>query len=112
MTKTITIEGMMCGMCESHVADAIRNAFSEVKKVTVSHKKGTAVISGATLPSNEAIRKVIDATGYRFVSAVDETAGSGRAAKPDYKNWVPKGMVYGSSVSSSVSLLCMRQSTP
>ena len=27
--------------------------------------------------------------------AVDETAGSGRAAKPDYKNWVPKGMVYG-----------------
>ena len=95
MTKTITIEGMMCGMCESHVADAIRNAFSDVKKVTVSHKKGTAVISGATLPTNEAIRKVIDATGYRFVSAVDETAGSGRAAKPDYKNWVPKGMVYG-----------------
>lgn len=37
MTKTtLKIDGMMCGMCESHVNDAIRNAF-EVKKVTSSH---------------------------------------------------------------------------
>ena len=103
MTKTITIEGMMCGMCEAHVADAIRNAFPEVKKVTVSHKKGTAVISGATLPTNEELRKVIEATGYHFVSAVDETVGNERAAKPDYKNWVPKGMIYGFIAATVVS---------
>ncbi len=24
---TLKIDGMMCGMCESHVNDAIRNAF-------------------------------------------------------------------------------------
>ena len=29
---TLKINGMACGMCESHVNDAIRNAFS-VKKV-------------------------------------------------------------------------------
>ena len=32
MTKTtLKIDGMMCGMCESHMNDAIRNAFN-VKK--------------------------------------------------------------------------------
>lgn len=29
---TVKINGMMCGMCESHVNDAIRNHF-QVKKV-------------------------------------------------------------------------------
>ena len=39
MVKTILdIDGMMCGMCESHMNDAIRNAF-EVEKVTSSHTK-------------------------------------------------------------------------
>ena len=34
MTQTtIKIDGMMCGMCESHVNDAISRAF-KVKKVT------------------------------------------------------------------------------
>ena len=37
MVKTVlTIDGMACGMCESHVNDAIRNAL-RVKKVTSSH---------------------------------------------------------------------------
>lgn len=35
---TLKIDGMMCGMCESHVNDAIRNAFP-VKKVTSSHSR-------------------------------------------------------------------------
>ena len=35
----VKIDGMMCGMCESHINDAIRNAFS-VKKVSASHSKG------------------------------------------------------------------------
>ena len=34
MTKyTLVVDGMMCGMCESHVNDAVRKAFP-VKKVT------------------------------------------------------------------------------
>ena len=30
---TLGVDGMMCGMCESHVNDAVRKAFP-VKKVT------------------------------------------------------------------------------
>ena len=40
---TLKIQGMMCGMCESHINDAIRQAFP-VKKVTSSHTKGETVI--------------------------------------------------------------------
>ena len=39
---TLKVDGMMCGMCESHINDAVRNAFS-VKKVTSSHSKGQTV---------------------------------------------------------------------
>ena len=40
MIQTIVkVEGMMCGMCEAHVNDAIRKAVP-AKKVTSSHKKG------------------------------------------------------------------------
>ena len=36
MTQTtLKIDGMMCGMCESHINDAIRKEFP-VKKVTAS----------------------------------------------------------------------------
>ncbi len=40
---TVKINGMMCGMCESHVNDAIRNHF-QVKKVNSSAKKNESVI--------------------------------------------------------------------
>ena len=40
---TLKIDGMQCGMCESHMNDAVRAAFS-VKKVTSSHYKGETVI--------------------------------------------------------------------
>ena len=44
MFRTIVdIDGMMCGMCESHVNDAVRNNF-KVKKVSSSHGKGRTVI--------------------------------------------------------------------
>lgn len=36
---TLTIDGMMCPMCESHVNDAIRAAVP-VRKITSSHKRG------------------------------------------------------------------------
>ena len=40
---TLKIDGMMCGMCESHINDTIRKA-APVKKVTSSHAKGEAVV--------------------------------------------------------------------
>ena len=40
MVKTVLkIDGMMCGMCESHMNDLIRKNF-KVKKVTSSAKTG------------------------------------------------------------------------
>ena len=60
---TIQVDGMMCGMCESHVNDAVRKAFP-VKKVTSSRsKKETVVITEAEL-DQEALRAAISATGY------------------------------------------------
>lgn len=40
---TLKIDGMMCGMCESHVNDCIRRSFN-VKKVKSSHIKNETVI--------------------------------------------------------------------
>ena len=59
MTKTVLkIDGMMCGMCEAHVNDAIRNAFA-VKKVSSSHTKGETEIINA-----EKLAEVVKNTGY------------------------------------------------
>lgn len=35
---TVKVDGMMCGMCESHVNDAVRKAF-QVDKITSSTAK-------------------------------------------------------------------------
>ena len=35
---TVKVDGMMCGMCESHVNDAVRKAF-QVDKVTSSQQQ-------------------------------------------------------------------------
>ena len=68
MTQTVLkIEGMACGMCESHVNDAIINNFS-VKKVKSSHKKGETVIKSEQPLDAEKLKKVIADTGYTLVS--------------------------------------------
>lgn len=68
---TIKIDGMMCGMCESHVNDAVRRAFP-VKKVTSSHAKGQIVILTEQPIDADALRSVIDGTGYTVLS-VEQT---------------------------------------
>ena len=40
---TLKIDGMQCGMCESHVNDTLRAAFP-LKKVSSSHSKGETVL--------------------------------------------------------------------
>ena len=68
MNKVIVkIDGMMCGMCESHVNDAIRRAFP-VKKVTSSHAKGETVILTEADIDEAALRAAVDATGYKVLS--------------------------------------------
>ncbi len=68
---TMKIDGMMCGMCESHVNDAARRAFP-VKKVTSSHAKGETVILTETDISEEQLRTAIEQTGYRVLAVSKE----------------------------------------
>ena len=58
-------------MCESHVNDAIRAAFP-VKKVTSSCAKGETVILSEKPLDHEAIRRVVNATGYTMLSVNEE----------------------------------------
>ena len=68
MTETkLKIDGMMCGMCESHINDAIRRAFN-VKKVTSSHSKGETVVLSEEPLDEEKLRAAIKETGYDLVS--------------------------------------------
>lgn len=72
MVKTIvTIDGMACGMCESHVNDAVRNAF-RVKKVASSHTKGQTEIISEEPPDEEALRRVLAGTGYTVLHVQSE----------------------------------------
>ena len=64
---TLGIDGMMCGMCESHINDAVRNAFP-VKKVSSSHSKGQTVILSETAIPEAELRPVIAKTGYELTS--------------------------------------------
>ena len=62
---TMKIEGMMCGMCEAHICDAIRKAVPAAKKVSASRGKGEAVFLTESVPDGAALQAAIDATGYR-----------------------------------------------
>lgn len=70
---TVKIDGMMCGMCEAHVNDAIRSKLN-VKKVTSSHSKGQAVILSEQALDEDALRSTITETGYEVVSVSTKEA--------------------------------------
>lgn len=67
----LKIDGMMCGMCESHINDTIRKNFA-VKKVTSSHSKGRTEIITEKPVSEEDLRKVIGETGYTLTGIQTE----------------------------------------
>ena len=63
LKTTLEIDGMMCGMCESHMNDLIRQKFN-VKKVSSSHSKGiTEIISEESLDEDK-LREEITGIGY------------------------------------------------
>lgn len=64
---TVKIEGMACGMCETHINDTIRKNFT-VKKVTSSHKKGESEIIVEEPLDETALKKAIADTGYTVLS--------------------------------------------
>ena len=60
---TVEVSGMMCGMCEAHINDAVRNVFP-VKKVTSSRSKKQTVILSETELDTAALADAIRHTGY------------------------------------------------
>lgn len=60
---TVEVQGMMCGMCESHTNEAIRKAFP-VKKVISSHKKAQTEIITEQELDEEQLKKTISDQGY------------------------------------------------
>ena len=72
MIKTIlTIDGMMCGMCESHINDTIRRSF-KIKKVASSHSKGVTEIISESPLDETALREAIGKTGYKVLEIQTE----------------------------------------
>ena len=64
MIETILkVDGMMCGMCESHVNETVCKT-ADVKKVTSSHTKGETVILSEQPVDVEALKAAIAETGY------------------------------------------------
>ena len=88
MIETIVkVDGMMCGMCESHINDAIRSHF-QVRKVSSSHSKGQTVIRSQEALDQAQLRQVIDATGYKALDVVSRPVEKrgllGRLKKSDH----------------------------
>ncbi len=68
---TLKIDGMMCGMCESHVNDCVRKSFN-VKSVKSSHlKKETVVVCDDDINEND-LKEAIEKTGYRVTDIKTE----------------------------------------
>ena len=60
---TVEVNGMMCGMCEAHINDAVRKAFP-VKKVNSSRSKKQTVVLSETELNTAALADAIRNTGY------------------------------------------------
>ena len=68
---TIGIDGMMCGMCESHINDLIRQNFN-VKSVKSSHTKKETVVISETELDEEQLRSAVAKAGYTVTSVSTE----------------------------------------
>ena len=64
----VKIDGMMCGMCEAHMNDAIRRVIPDAKKVKSSHKKGETTFRSEGPVDEEILKNIVSDTGYTFVS--------------------------------------------
>ena len=69
MTKTITIEGMMCPHCEATVKKALM-ALPEVEDAQVSHEAGTAVVTLNADAEDAALKKAVEDKDYKVLGIV------------------------------------------
>lgn len=67
MTRTMKIEGMMCGHCEAAVKKALE-ALAEVDVAEVSHETGTAVVTLNAEIANDVLKKTVKEKDYKVIS--------------------------------------------
>jgi len=67
MTKTMNIEGMMCGHCEARVKKALE-ALDAVSEAAVSHESGTAVVTLSSDISDEKLKETVESEDYKVTS--------------------------------------------
>ena len=67
MTKTMKIEGMICGHCEARVKKCLE-ALEQVSEAVVSHEAGTAVLTLSAAVSDEELRKTVETQDYKVLS--------------------------------------------
>lgn len=64
MTKTMKIEGMMCGHCEARVKKTLE-ALAQVDEAVVSHESGTAVLTLNATIADEELKNAVEAQDYK-----------------------------------------------
>ena len=67
MTKTLNVEGMMCGHCEARVKKALE-ALDAVDEAVVSHTDGTAVVTLNAEVSDDLLKETVEAQDYKVTS--------------------------------------------
>lgn len=67
----LTIDGMYCGMCESHVNDVVRQNFT-VKKVKSNHKKNETLITSEDKIDEEKLKSALHNIGYEVTNITVE----------------------------------------
>ena len=67
MTKTMKLEGMMCGHCEATVKKALE-AIEGVNSAEVSHEAGTAVVELSEEVQDEVLQKAVEDKDYKVLS--------------------------------------------
>ncbi|MDE6364299.1 MAG: heavy metal translocating P-type ATPase [Lachnospiraceae bacterium] len=67
MTKTMKIEGMMCGHCEARVKKCLE-ALEQVSEAVVSHETGTAVLTLCAEVGDDVLKKTVEEQDYKVLS--------------------------------------------
>ena len=64
----LRVDGMKCGMCESHINSCLRNNFSDIK-VKSSYRKKETIITSKNILKLSDLSGVIESMGYKVKDA-------------------------------------------
>ena len=77
MTKTLKVEGMMCGHCEARVKKALETV-EGVESAVADHNNGTAVVTLTEDVADEVLVKAVEDQDYKVLGVEAEEAPAGR----------------------------------